>query len=134
MAFIHGKGSVVSLGGSDLSVYGASVEWARKADSHDVTTFGKNAHVKQGGLLDGTAKVEGIYDNSATIGPRAVINPKIGTVVAMVWRPEGTGSGRPQDTVNVLVVGYTESSPVADMVKWTLDLELSDDVTTISQA
>lgn len=133
MAFIHGKGSVVTIGGSDLSVYGASVEWARKADVHDITTFGKDAHVKQGGLLDGTAKVEGIYDNSATVGPRAVLNPKLGTTVVMVWRPEGTGTGKPNDSVNVVVGGYTESSPVADMVKWTLDLELSDVVTTTTQ-
>ena len=133
MAFVHGKGSVTTLGGSDLSAYGNSVEWGRKADVHDVTTFGKNAHVKQGGLLDGTAKIEGIYDNTATVGPRAVINPKIGTVVALVWRPEGTGTGKPQETVNVLVAGYTESSPVADMIKWSVDLELSDDVTTAVQ-
>ena len=133
MSFIHGKGSVSTLGGSDLSVYGNSVEWARKADSHDVTTFGKNAHVKQGGLLDGTATIEGIYDNTATVGPRAVINPKIGTVVSMVWRPEGTGTGKPQDTVNVLVGEYTETSPVADMIKWKVSLELSDDVVTAVQ-
>lgn len=133
MAFVHGKGSVTSLGGSDLSVYSNSVEWARKADMHDVTTFGKNSHVKQGGLLDGTATIDGVYDNTATVGPRAVINPKIGTVVAMVWRPEGTGTGKPQETVNVLVAGYTETSPVADMIKWKVDLELSDDVTTAVQ-
>lgn len=133
MAFVHGKGSVTSLGGSDLSVYSNNVEWARKADMHDVTTFGKNSHVKQGGLLDGTATIDGVYDNTTTVGPRAVINPKIGTVVAMVWRPEGTGSGKPQETVNVLVAGYTETSPVADMIKWKVDLELSDDVTTAVQ-
>lgn len=131
--FIHGKGSAVSLGGSDLSIYSNSVEWARTADSQDVTTFGKNAHVKQGGLLDGTATIQGTYDNSATVGPRAVINPKIGTVVAMVWRPEGTGAGKPQETVNVLVAGYTETSAVADMITFSVDLELSDDVTTATQ-
>lgn len=134
MAFTHGKGSVTSLGGSDLSIYGNAVEWARTGDSHDVTTFGKNSHVKQGGLLDGTATISGIYDNTAAVGPRAVINPKVGTVVAMVWRPEGTGTGRPQDTVNVLVTSYTESSPVADMITFAVELEMSDDVATITQA
>ena len=42
MSFVHGKGSVVILGGSDLSAYSDNVEWGRKPDSHDVTTFGKN--------------------------------------------------------------------------------------------
>lgn len=133
MAFVHGKGSVTSLGGSDLSIYSNSIEWARTADSHDVTTFGKNSHVKQGGLFDGTATVSGIYDNTASVGPSAVIAPKIGTVVAMVWRPEGTGSGRPQDTVNVLVQSYTVSSPVADMVTWSMSVEMSDDVVSAVQ-
>ncbi len=133
MAFVHGKGSVTSLGGSDLSVYSNSVAWNRMADSHDVTTFGKNSHVKQGGLFDGSATVSGIYDNTASVSPRAVIMPKVGTVVAMVWRPEGTAAGRPQDTVNVLVGKYSESSPVADMIAWTLDVEMSDDIATVTQ-
>ncbi len=133
MAFVHGKGSVTSLGGSDLSIYSNTVNWNLSADSHDVTTFGKSSHVKQGGLLDGSATVSGIYDNTASVGPRAVIVPKRGTVVAMVWRPEGTGSGRPQDTVNVLVGKYSETSAVADMVMWSVDLEMSDDVVTATQ-
>lgn len=133
MPFIHGKGSVVSLGGSDLSIYSNSVEWERNADSHDVTTYGKNSHVKQGGLLDGSATVEGIYDSTAAVGPRPVVLPKVGTVVACVWRPEGTGAGKPQDTVNVLVAGYSESSPVADMITFSIDLEMSDDMTTVVQ-
>ncbi len=133
MPFIHGKGSALSLGGSDLSAYSNSTEWGRKADSHDVTTYGKNSHVKQGGLLDGSVSVEGMYDSSLTVGPRAVINPKIGTVVAFVWRPEGAGAGKPQDTVQVLVAGYTETSPVADYVKWKIELEMSDDVATVTQ-
>lgn len=133
MAFVHGKGSVTSLGGSDLSVYSNSIEWNRTADIHDVTTFGKNNHVKQGGLGDGTATISGIYDNSNTVGPRAVINPKLGLESILVWRPEGTGSGKPQETVDVIVAGYTESSPVADMVTWSVSLELSDDVTTATQ-
>lgn len=133
MAFIHGKGSVVSLGGSDLSIYSNNVEWERTGDSHDVTTFGKNSHVKQGGLLDGSATIAGIYDSTASVGPRAVINPKVGTVVAMVWKPEGTGVGKPQDTVNVLVTSYSETSPVADMITFSVEVELSDDVATAVQ-
>lgn len=134
MAFVHGKGSVVSLGGDDLSVYSNSVEFARTGDSHDVTTFGKNAHVKQGGLLDGTATISGVYDNTAMTGPRAVIEPLIGTVAELIWRPEGTGTGRPEDTVDVLVTGYTESSAVADMITFSVSLELSDDVATAAQS
>jgi hypothetical protein len=134
MAFQHGKSTFVSLDGDNLSAFSNSVEFQREADSHDVTTFGKNSHVYNGGLLDGTCKVEGIYDTTALTGPRAVIEPLIGTVVPLVHQPEGAGAGKPQDTVDVLVTNYTETSPVADMVTWSIELQLSDDVDSTAQA
>lgn len=133
MSFTHGKNTFVSLDGDNLSTYSNNVEFNRTADSHDVTTFGKNSHVYNGGLGDGTATITGIYDNTAGTGPRAVIEPLIGTVTPLIHRPEGTGSGRPQDTVDVLVMSYGETSPVADMVTWTVELQFSDDVVTAAQ-
>ncbi len=133
MTFIHGKGTYISIDGDDISTYCTQSDFTRSADSHDVTTYGKNAHVKQGGLQDGSASISGIYDNTANTGPRAILEPLIGTVVELIRRPEGTGTGKPQDTVDVLVQEYVESSPVADMVTWTLALELSDDVVSAAQ-
>lgn len=133
MAKIHGKSTYVSLDGDDLSTYSTNLEFGRTADSHDVTTFGNNSHVYQGGLGDGTATLTGIYDNTAVTGPRAVIEPLIGTTTVLIRRPEGTGSGRPQDSVDVVVTAYNETSPVADMVTWTADLQLSGEVTSTVQ-
>lgn len=132
MAFTHGKNTVVKLDGNDLSTYTDSSDYERTADSHDVTAYGKDAHVKQGGLLDGTFKMSGTYDNTVG-GPRAVIQPLIGQVVTFIRQPEGTGSGKPQDTGDVLITKYTESNPVADMVKWTVEGELSDTVDSTAQ-
>lgn len=129
MVFKHGKDTVIKLNAVDLSQYVDSSELERTADSHDVTTYGKQSHVYQGGLLDGKAKMSGTY-NDAIAGPRATIEPLIGTVVALLRQPTGPGTGKPQDSVNVLVVGYTESNPVADMVKWSCDMQCSDEVTT----
>jgi hypothetical protein len=56
-----------------------------------------------------------------------------GLLVAAVYRPEGTGSGRPQQTCNVLVTTYMESSSVADMIKWKADLQISGAVTDTVQ-
>lgn len=132
MAFIHGKGAVVTLDGDDLSAFANNITFNRSADSHDVTTFGKNSHVYQGGLGDGTAEITGIYDDSAT-GPRAIIEPLLGTVVELTWKPAGTGSTKPLDTVDVLVTAYEETAPVADMISWSCKLQLSDDVVTTAQ-
>lgn len=130
--FIHGKGTYVSLNSVDLSTFTNSVEFKRVADSHDTTTFGKDARTYQGGLLDGTCTLAGIYDNGET-GPRPTVAPLLGTVTALVYRPEGTGAAKPEDTVNVLVMSYEESAPVADMISWTCELQLSGDVTTTDQ-
>jgi hypothetical protein len=133
MAFVHGKDTYISLAGSDLSAFTNTSELSRSADSHDVTTYGKSSHVYAGGLLDGKASMAGVYDNGAT-GPRDTIEPLIGTVVTLIRRPEGTGSGKPQDSVSVLVVGYVETNPVADMVKWSAELQCSDEITSTNQA
>lgn len=131
--FVHSEVTVITIAGDDISQYANASDLERTADSHDVTTYGKGAHVFQGGLDNGTASVSGIYDNTAVTGPRVVLEPLVGTVVELVRRPEGTGSGKPQDTVDVLVTSYKEDAPIADMVKWTLSLQLSDAIASTAQ-
>lgn len=134
MAKVHGKGTAISLGGDDLSAFGTSVSWSREADTHDVTTFGKNSKVYQGGLKDGTATLEGIYDSTATTGPAAVIEALIGTTTEFVYQPEGLGSGKPTKTVDVVVSSYEETAPVAEMITFSCELQMSDDVAITSQS
>ena len=132
MAFTHSKDTFISLGGNDISAFCNTSNLERSATSHDVTTYGKDAKVKQGGLLDGTSSISGWYDNTAA-GPHDVIQPMTGTVVEMIRRPEGTGSGLPQQTVDVLVQSYTETAPIDDIVAWSASLELSDDLVNTNQ-
>lgn len=133
MTFQHGRFTFISLAAVDLSPVTDASELGRKADKHDVTTYGKNSHVYDGGLKDGEASISGTYDTSTTAGPHHVIGPLVGTVVELIRRVEGTGSGKPQETVDVLVEEYTETNPVADMVKWSAKLQLSDDITNSTQ-
>jgi hypothetical protein len=136
MSKVHGKVTFVSLDGKNLSSYGSNVEYGRTADSHDVTTFGNDAHIYNAGLTDGTATIEGVYESvSVTGGPAAVIRPLIGAAspVELIYRPEGTGSGKAENKGNVIVTGYTETSPVADMVRWQAQLQLAGPVTTTNQ-
>lgn len=132
MAFKHGKDTVVTLGGSDLSAFTNNTDFPRSADTHDVTTYGKESHVFAGGLKNGTVTIAGIYDDSAT-GPGDVVEPLLGTKVTFVFQPEGLGSGKPTRTVDVVVSSYQETAPVADMVTWTCEMQMSDDVVTTSQ-
>lgn len=132
MAFVHGKDTVIILDGDDLSAYTNTSELDIEADEHDVTTYGKDDHVFAGGLLGGSASMGGIYDDTAA-GPKAIIEPLIGTVVTLVRRAEGTGSGKPQESVSVLVKRYVETNPVADMITWSAELTKSDLITRTTQ-
>lgn len=133
MTFSHGKNTYISLSGTDLSAFVTTSQIEKTSDKHDVTTYGATTHVYSGGLLDGTATMSGIYDNGAG-GPRGTILPLIGTTVTLIRRPDGTGSGKAQDSVTVLVEKYTETNPVADMVTWSCDMQLAGAVTTTAQS
>jgi hypothetical protein len=134
MTFVHGKDTYISLDGDDLSAFTDTSSWEDTSELHQVTTYGKSRHVYAYGLGDGTLSFGGTYDNTAA-GPKAIIEAvkDAGLPVTLIRRPEGTGSGKPQESVSVLVSKYTESNPVADMVKWTCDVQMSDDITRTTQ-
>lgn len=142
MAFVHGKGTVILVAGfsspapsgsHDISIYVTTSTMTRGADDHDVTTYGKNDHVHQGGLITGQFTMQGIYDSSTTAGPRyllAKVFPQVGTITR---RPEGTGSGKPEEVFQALMTNYSETNPVADMISWQADFTVSDAVTFNTQ-
>jgi hypothetical protein len=134
MAFVHGRDTEITVGGDDLTEFTNTSEFTRGADVHDVTTYGKSAHVHQGGLRTGGFSMGGTYDNTANTGPAAVLEPLIGTTAEIVRKPEGTGTGKPQQTFDAVLSSYVESSPVADMVSWTAEFTVSDTVATTTQS
>lgn len=140
MTVVHGRNTYYSLDGKQISLSGNANTWERAGDSHDVTVYSTStapgSHVFAAGLGNGTATIGGFYDNSTNTGQnaRATIEPLVLTgVYAYIERPEGTGTGLPQRTVNVLVTKYTETKPVADMITWSADLQMSGSVTYSTQ-
>lgn len=132
---VHGKNTVVKVSTNDLSTYTTTSEFEQTGDSHDVTVYGAGGHVYAAGLTDGKFTMEGVYDTTATTGPRAVLKPLIGAAaVTVVRQPEGAGTGKAQDSFSGLCTSYKESSPVADMVKWSAEFRISGDVDSTAQA
>ena len=132
---IHGKYTAVLLGGIDLTAYANNSSLDFEPDNSDVTTYGKNSHVFAAGLLNGSATVSGFYDSTKVTGPRAAIRALLGVSdVPFIHRPEGTGSGLPQDLVNCVIKKYSQTHPVADYITWSVDLQFSDDVNSTDQA
>lgn len=126
MAFTHGRLTVVIINAVDLSVFTDSTEENDGIDTHDVTAYGAVRKAYASGLGDGTFSIGGTHDNGVA-GPRAVLKPIMaaGVDVQFTYRPEGTGVGKPQNRVQVIVKSFKSSSPVADMCKWTSELQMT---------
>ena len=135
MAKKHGKDTFVSVGGADISTYCNNSELSRTGDSHDTTGYSPagDAHEYEGGLVDGKFTCSGVYDSTAVTGPRAVLEPKLATKTPVIRRPEGTGAGKPEDSFQGLLTSYVETSPVADMVTWSAEFQVSGAVTSAAQ-
>ncbi|MEZ5411034.1 MAG: hypothetical protein R2761_23590 [Acidimicrobiales bacterium] len=134
MALAHGKNTIVTVDGDDLSAFIKSSDFKRMADSHDVTTYGDNAKNYGAGLTDATFSMEGVYDTTSG-GPRGVIEPLIGgAAVTVVRKPEGTGTGKAQDSFSAIVTSYVETNPVGDYVTWSAEFQVSGDIDSTPQS
>src|SRR5690606_41871220 len=100
----------------------------------DVFAIGNDVHVSSGGFTSGTLPFGGMCNETDGSGPAAVIEPLIGKSTTIVYRPEGTGSGKPEHSVGVVVTGSSVSAPVADMVTWSVECQMSGSVTTTTQS
>jgi hypothetical protein len=126
MARKHSKLTVIIINGSDISQFCTDSNCEQSSKTEDTTTYGKDSEVYDPTLLSGAFGCSGKYDDSAT-GPRAVLKPLVGTKVTVQYRPEGTGSGLPQDEFEAVITKYAETAPVAGYRLWSLETQPSDD-------
>ena len=134
MAFSHGRNTYISIDSNDISAYVKNSEFSREIDTHDTTTYGDDDKTYISGLRDATFSADGVYDDT-TSGPQDVIQPLLtaGTAVTLIRRPEGTGSGLPEQSVSVIVSSYVETSPVDDYVAWSMECQCTGAVTVSDQ-
>jgi hypothetical protein len=134
MATAHGKATILTVATKDISPYTKTSSLERSAKVHDTTGYGVDDEVYAGGLRGGKFTCSGVYDNTASVGPRNALNSLVGTVVAIVRKVEGTGTGKPNDAFNAVLEKYTETNPHDDMVTWSADFTVSGAVTATTQA
>lgn len=136
MAAVHSKNTVITVDSTDLSAYTTDSTFPKTTDTHDLTTYGNDSKVYGAGLNDATFTMSGVYDSTASTGPRAKLNTIYAgnAAVEIVRRIEGTGSGLPEDTFNAILTKYEETDPVADYVMWSAEWQVSGDVDTTAQS
>jgi hypothetical protein len=128
MAEVHGSDTVIKLDAQDISAFTDKSDGKYTADEHDSTCYGADGHEVATGLKKHGYSIGGKYVNGAT-GTRTYVKSKLGTKVTFEKRPEGTGAGLPTETSTVHIKEYNESSPVADIVRWTAELTVSGVIT-----
>lgn len=134
MAFIHSKTTVVIFNGTDISAYTDSDEMTDDMSTHDITCFGAVRKAYGSGLGDGQFVIGGTHDDGPS-SPRVVIRAAqaAGLAVPYIHRPAGTGSGKAQTSVNVLVAQYVETNAVAEYVKWKATLQMTGALSDANQ-
>lgn len=130
MANAFGPDSTISVDGQDISAYVKTVEFNLSRAALDVTTKGASGVAKRGGLTDGTIRITGLWDDTASSGSFTVFSPQMVNAtledppIAFVWKPNGTATY----TGTAVISEYAESSPIDDMVAFTATLEISGSV------
>lgn len=134
--FVHGKNTFTSVNAVDLSTYMKSTDFNDGVEMHDTTTYSATRTRKtyQAGLGDGKISQKGVH-SSAVTAPRKILKALMaaGTIVPFILRHEGTGAGKPQSSVNVLVSAYNESIPVDDMITFSVEYQMTDTLTETDQ-
>lgn len=137
MARAKGKDSYFAIEDSaastlrNISIYVDSVEISHDTDMLDITTQGAEARAFDSGLTNCTITVGGIWDDTASTGSWTVFKSLLGleTTVGFEYGPEGNTAAMEKWSGEVFVANYSESAPVADMVRWTAQLQVSGAIT-----
>jgi hypothetical protein len=99
--------SNVTLGGTDISAYVASVTLSISVNEVETTSFGSGGAVTRvGGLQDNSVTLDIHQDYSAIEG---LVYPLIGSTTSLVIKPNGTavGTANPSYSMTPLIVEWT---------------------------
>ena len=96
----------VTLGGTDVSAYVASITLSISVNEVETTSFGTGAVTRVGGLQDNSVTLDMHQDFSAIEG---LVYPLIGSTTSLVIKPNGTavGTANPSYTMTPLVTEWT---------------------------
>lgn len=135
---IHGKDAAFLLEDSaastlrDISSQLTNIAFSRSNDNHDSTTFGKEAHTFVNGLTNGTITLDGFWDKTASTGSATVLDSLMGLdTVTVGWEygPEGGTAALVKYSGECVLASLDIAEPVADLVTFTAQLQISGDVT-----
>src|SRR5262249_15781978 len=97
------------------------------------TPYGNDSSVFATNMKSSTFTMGGTYDTAATGTPRVKFQGHEGDTFAMIRQPEGTGSGKPQQSFSAILTNYKESNPPGGDIQWPADFQVSGDIDDTDQ-
>ena len=116
----------------DLSAYVTDVRGLPGQRAlNEVTALGDSGAKFVPGLEDVTINLSGIFDDTASSGPDAVLGPlrTHSSAVDFEYGPEGSATGDAKYSGTCWVVSYELRSRVGNRVEWTASLQAEGTVT-----
>ena len=135
--FKHGKNAYLSLDGTagtlvDISNTLNEISMPREIETAETTAFGNDDKTYITGLGDATISLSGMFDATTdTLIAGDIANLKSGSVSSLTFEygPAGSVSAQPKFTGEALITSYEVSSPVGDVVTYSLELQVTGGVT-----
>lgn len=129
--FVHGKSTNFTLDDTsgtvrDISNVLTSVDFPQSLDTAETTAFGSSSKSYIVGLKDATISVSGIWDATVDGYMTGGAEPASRT---FVYGPAGSTASNIKYTGEAIVTGFSVSNPVGDVVTFSLDLQVTGNVT-----
>jgi len=135
--FTHGKNAYFALHNTAASLVAISdtlneISMPREIETAETTAFGNADKTYITGLADATISLSGMFD--ATVDAMItgdIANLKSGSVSSLSFEygPSGSTSSLPKFTGAALITSYEISSPVGDVITYSLELQVTGGVT-----
>ena len=135
--FKHGKNAYFALDNASGSLINISntlneISLPREIETAETTAFGNADKTYITGLGDATVSLSGMFDATVDSQINADITAlKSGSVASLSFEygPAGSASSNPKFTGEAIVTSYEISSPVGEVVTYSLELQVTGAVT-----
>jgi predicted secreted protein len=135
--FKHGKNTYFALDNASGSLINISntlneASMPREIETAETTAFGNTDKTYIVGLADATVSLSGMFDATVDTQVNAAISGlKSGSVASLSFEygPSGSVASSPKFEGEALITSYEISSPVGDVVTYSLELQVTGGVT-----
>lgn len=124
MAKHHGKNGYFMIDGVDLTTFLTDISLEESTDTAETSTMGDEAKEYVEGLSGGSISLSGMWDDTATTGPDAVLAGLKGAGAnPFIYGPAGGASGQVKYSGDAILTAYSRTTPIGGAVAFTASFQ-----------